>query len=213
LSNSIITEAARYAGTRILGLRIAALCLLLLAALVVSTIAVPSPDILIRQAGFLVLAIVTFRLWDDLADLTYDRLHHPQRVLVTAESLLPFVVAVLAGLSSLAWLLRDDSHRLAVLLLLSLLLAVLYHSPPGRSAARPFRAGLLLAKYPVFLILAGSLSFRLWASGLVVYAILAAFEWHDDRSLRGAAKFLFIGGVTAGVVIATAFHYSSGVLS
>src|SRR6187399_354207 len=79
----------RYLQTRILRPKIGALLAFLFLLVVIV-----APD---RSAGSLffeglLLAIVTiqFRLWDDLADLNYDRAYAPDRILTQVPTLRPF---------------------------------------------------------------------------------------------------------------------------
>src|SRR5260221_12747652 len=78
----------------------------LLAALLAATGHVISPGavaliLLARSFVIAFLLVLAFRIGDDLADATRDRVSHPDRVLVRAKSRRPFV-ALLAATSALA---------------------------------------------------------------------------------------------------------------
>lgn len=179
LSNSALSDTVGYAQTRLLQWRIALLWLLLVAALLAAEPGLSAAQ-LIAGAVFLALAVVLLRLWDDLADLPHDRAAHPQRVLVRSAHLGVFRALVAAGLPLLALLLVPDLRRLAIYGALLAVLAWLYHGPGGTRLARPLRTGLVLAKYPVLVFLAGAApSGRTALVGLLLYALLAAHERLD----------------------------------
>ncbi|MGV8991519.1 MAG: hypothetical protein ACOH1Q_08990 [Thiobacillus sp.] len=147
------TEAQCYLRERILNVRIGLLWLLLLAG-----VALAARDGLGRLPVLALasaLFIIAFRLWDDLADRENDRLRHPQRCLVNSINDGPFYAVVcllLATLTSLVALLTDGSRVLIFLGLLAAFLGV-YRRTRNRPDLRPLRTVLVLAKYPVFVLL------------------------------------------------------------
>lgn len=186
-STSLVADIACYLRTRILTGRILVLLLLVCAASVLSTAAV-APAAVPATVGLMALLVAQLRLWDDLADRSRDSMRFPERLLVRtrhapsfAWTLLTSVVLVAAVL---AW--RGQLRELAVYTALLTLLALLYHTGPGADLPRPLRVSLVLAKYPLLLLIAtgGKLAPRAWLVALGLYALLVAFEWYDDRELR-----------------------------
>jgi 4-hydroxybenzoate polyprenyltransferase len=212
LSNSIIAELGQYLRTRLMLWRIVALLLLLTATSVAASIAVPSPETLVLQAAFLLLAVSVFRLWDDLADRDFDRVHHPGRVPAESNRLLPYVVAIALGLAVLAFLLRDDLVRVAVLLAYAMILALVYHSAIGRRMSRPLRAGVVLAKYPLFVLLLVATADRAWIASVALLLVLAVHEWRSDSDLRRPGALELLAELAPGTLMLATLHLLSGVL-
>ncbi len=210
LSNSIPAELCQYAFTRLIRWRVAALWLLLMAAYLAADASAQSLFVLMMTAAFLMLAIVTFRVWDDLSDRDHDRLYHPQRVMVANEHLWPFVVVVIAGVLLLALMLWEDRRQLSIFLSFIALMALLYNSGLGKRAGRPLRAGLVLAKYPLFLFLILVPSLRVWLVGVGVLLFLSIYEWRDDSRLRETSVAQFIAGVGTGAVFVSVLYVSTG---
>lgn len=210
MSNSIIADTGRYSRTRLIRWRILALWLLLLAASLLSGGKLHLPA---EQAGFLLAAILVFRLWDDLADLAYDQLHHPDRVLHRTNNLWPFIMAVVAGLVLLALMLENTVTRLLTFLLFVVSMMFLYHTAAGKKITRPLRTGLVLAKYPLFLFLVVAHTSRSWLVGLVLFITLWVYEWRSDRELRNARPRLLVAGAAAGASFLSVLHFSAGAWS
>lgn len=124
------------------------------------------------------LLVAVFRLRDDLADRERDREHHPDRVLVRADSVRPFVLAVVLGLLASAALLVG-LHGLASA---GHLLALAAAFELGYRLELPGRHRWVLLKYPAFVALLDShASVSLLA---LVYLSFAVFERIDDPALR-----------------------------
>jgi len=189
-STSLVADATCYLRTRILTVRVLALVLLVCAANVLSTAAV-SVIGLPATVAFMGLLVAQLRLWDDLADRSRDGRRFPRRLLVRTVHGQSFVRALLASVvlvsAVLAW--RGQLRQLAVYTSLLGLLALLYHTRPGADLPRPLRVSLVLAKYPLLVLIAarGELAPRAWSVALGLYALLVAFEWYDDRELRAGA--------------------------
>ncbi len=133
------------------------------------------------------LLIVPFRLWDDLADLPRDRRRAPDRVLVRAADVAPAWLAlrIACGAVALALFVVQGWDAAAAYGLLLLAMALLYRTTEPEGDDRRARVMLVLAKYPVFvLLLAGPAGPRPWAAALALYAVLALHEW---RSLQAEA--------------------------
>lgn len=139
-----------YLKVRMLNPRIGLLWLLLLGCAEPGS-AVGLPAVALVAALF----ILTFRLWDDLADLDHDRIHHSERLLVRAPNLRPFRVAkwaLLAALAALLGVVAGSAQALLPLVLMTILSAT-YGITDGRPALRPTRLALVLGKYPAFVLM------------------------------------------------------------
>jgi len=97
-----------------------------------------------------------FRLWDDLADRPYDRVHHAERVLVrhagTDTPFLALLVALSLPIAGLLLAFDDGPWRVAAYGGLALALATIYAVTRG-DGARAGRNRLVLLKYPAFVLL------------------------------------------------------------
>ena len=187
--SSFATDIRLYGRERLATRRIALLCALLV---VLSLVAAPDVEahvLLLRVLTILVL-VVQFRLWDDLADQAYDRAHHPERLLIRTPRTL-FFWLLLAPLSlasgAMVFLLSGEQGLLAYAALVCLLAAV-YAMPLPLLKRRPVRAQLVLLKYPAFLVMTVPCHScpRLAIASLLAYAALTLHEWLDDQQLRRA---------------------------
>lgn len=148
-----VTDGFCYLSERALKMRVGLVWLLVLAAALFS---VAEP--LIRLPWLVVtslLLVLAFRLWDDLADLEHDRLHHPRRCLVRTAQLRSFHVALwlmIAGLTILLCCTVGGARASAFIALLVAFLA-LYRATAMWRDLRPLRVSLVLAKYPAFVLL------------------------------------------------------------
>jgi len=150
------------------------------------------------QAILTLVWLLAFRLIDDLGDRSYDASHHPQRLLVRAESPAPFrALLTLTGVVSLTGAAFLLSLTAAGLLLLAAgALAVASQAVPSRLA----RAHVVLIKYPLFVLLLGCNSsgappVRLLVGALCLYFAFACYELlHDTliRSETGADVMLLV---------------------
>jgi hypothetical protein len=165
------------------------------------------------DAGFALLLLAQFRLWDDLADRTRDAVSHPQRVIVSAPSVRPFAAAciALAALNIAIALARDGGLSLVLLCALDAALWVWYARRGRRSNLGDH---LLLAKYPAFvLVLAGV---RLASSPLPVGLCAAAIylcanlyeAWHDGAS--PAARVPLLLACETALLVATLAAFAFG---
>lgn len=145
-----VTEARHYIAERLLTPRIGLLGLFLLAC--VLPVADTGWIVLIPTAC---LFILTFRLWDDLADLDYDRAFHSDRTLVLSSDLRLFHAVHWSLLVLFVLTLVElESGSVTGFLILVAALWANYRLTAARSALRPWRAALVLAKYPAFVFLA-----------------------------------------------------------
>lgn len=174
-----------YLKVRMLNPRIGLLWLLLLGCAMPGS-AAGLPAVALLAALF----ILTFRLWDDLADLTHDRIHHSERLLVRAPSLRPFRVtkwALVAALAALLGVVAGSTQALVSLLLVAILSAT-YGITNGRPDLRPTRLALVLGKYPVFVLMLASDP----GEPLVLMAAVAAYlpPLFDEVRSSGQAVLL-----------------------
>ncbi len=188
-SNSAAADLMAYGRQRMIRWRVAALAVLIIGLAFVASAPSDALDALAR-AGLALLLIAQFRLWDDLADREYDRVHHAARVLPRSQAAAWFWAALVL-LGTLAVAITVALHQGGAALLiyfgLTILLAGVYHGP--MRLPRFVRAQLVLLKYPVFVVLlvAPVYSTRALVAGVVGYVVLSAFEWYDDPGLRRSA--------------------------
>jgi hypothetical protein len=149
--------------------------------------------------------ILVFRICDDIADLSSDRLRHPGRVLVQASRVTPIVVfgAIIAAGPILLMLRQPQSGaRIAVLSALSLFLAFWYHWRARLRAGPLVSAHVVLIKYPVISLLTCvrwnelSQHTALPAFG-TIYLGLCIYEQVHDRMVRESygAKKIFVAEI------------------
>ena len=155
------------------------------------------------DAGYALLLLAQFRVWDDLADRSRDAVSHPERVLVRAPEVTPLIgfCGALAVLNICLAVWRDASGlAVSVLALLNLALGAWYFSRSHRrsSSEDPARLLAFLAKYPAILfIVAGarlaSRPMQTVSAALLLYVVVCAYEaWHDPKS--PLARSLSTGG-------------------
>lgn len=142
--------------------------------------------------------VLVFRIVDDLADLSSDRLRHPNRVLVQAASVTPIVVlasAIAAGDILLMLRLSHPGLRIAVFSAISIFLGLWYHWRARLRAGPLVSAHVVLIKYPVISLLT-CVSFdklsqhtALPALGAIYLGVCIYEHVHDRtvRESRGAA--------------------------
>jgi hypothetical protein len=126
----------------------------------------------------LILLLLQFRLWDDLADVPRDRVEHPERFLPRCASFAPFHAALVttAVASLLAVGLLSGLYAALALLALNGAAALWYRRTPARRAGSLF----VLAKYPVFSALIAPAPLDPMALGgacIAVYFAFWIYEW------------------------------------
>jgi 4-hydroxybenzoate polyprenyltransferase len=198
------SEIRQYLVSRILRLRIALLWILLTVA---TAFTADEPlHWLPWQALAAALFIAAFRLWDDLADLDFDRRYHPQRVLVKATNLTGFhltfamLIPLLAGLVALL----SGTPRAISLLLFVSAFWLLYRIDRTQALRRNWRNVLVLAKYPIFILLLASepasVLTTLTAAG--VFAVLVLEETRDGEvAVLGPAATLLGGACLVWLIL------------
>lgn len=129
----------------------------------------------------LILLLLQFRLWDDLADVPRDRVEHPERFLPRCASFAPFHAALgAAGIASLLAVgLLSGLYAALGLIALNAAAALWYRRAPARRGG-PLGALVVLAKYPLFstLIAPAPLDpLALAGACLAVYLVFCVHEW------------------------------------
>lgn len=113
-------------------------------------------EALLRLALVLLL-VVQFRLWRDIADREHERLRHPGRVLARhrgrATAFLVLLAVLTIPIVALLDALEDPGRRVAAYGVLALAVAVVYGSRAS-THGRVMRTAWLLLQYPAFVLLA-----------------------------------------------------------
>jgi hypothetical protein len=150
-----------------------------------------APSRLALDTALALLLIAQFRLWDDLADRSYDRETHPERLLANTDRIAPFVITII-GLAvingaAIAW--WRGAGQVVALILLNAGVAGWYSCRPV-SRTRLTSLAVLL-KYPaiVFVLAERSSSPAGLALSLTcTYLAACAYEvWHDRSPFRRGA--------------------------
>lgn len=212
LLNSFVTDLGQYSRNRIFTLRIGFLIALVAG---VGFLAEMPSDVLNFSERFIwmSLLIMQFRLWDDLADLSYDRFHYPDRILVRTglpDKFRRLVIALMIPLVISFWV-RRGVLEICFYGATVIWIAFVYYVPWKVFRNRFVRAQCLLLKYPLFIMLtttSGS-SRRKIISGALLYIFLSTFEWIDDPELRKGNRGakLFTLSVAALVAILGYFNH------
>jgi hypothetical protein len=120
------------------------------------------------------LALAGMRLWDDLADLPHDRVHHPERVLSRSTETAPAWIASVTTLYLCPGLVAAGQGRVAVFTGLVFALSVLY---AANLHTRPAGAWLRLLKYPALVVALGG---GLAPLDLLALALVYLGVCHDE---------------------------------
>ena len=139
--------------------------------------------------AFVLLA--QLRLIDDLADRDYDRLHHPDRILVQPKVDLKPFYAILAMLTFMSLGLTGglvSARALGVLILLEILMVAIYVLSRRRRWPRLLHAHAVLLKYPgcIFCLAGAPSEIGAAGAGLLAgrYLLASAGELGHDAALR-----------------------------
>ena len=149
----------------------------------------PEPGVVARSAAVVLLLLLQFRLWDDLADLDADRAAHPARVLtrlsLTPSSLTPFHLALALLTLAAAIVSVTRPMALAAVILLDAAFLCAYWRLRRQVRDEVWRFGILLLKYPAFVAIATLAAtdaldgLRLVFAAVAAYAGAALYEdWH-----------------------------------
>ena len=132
------------------------------------------------------LLIVAFRVWDDLEDRDRDAREHPERVMVRAGRVSPFVgLACALALGGLVpTMLSPQPGRLGAVVAGAAVLFVWYRVRP-KPATGVVGGHIVLLKYPaIALSVAPSVPSPAVLASL--YLVLCVYECFDDPSLRAS---------------------------
>ncbi len=153
--------------------------------------------------------VFVFRIADDIADLSRDRVRHPGRVLVQSSSVKPIVV--LASAIAVADVLMMLSQprpgaRIAVFAARSLFLLVWYHLRARLRAGPLASAHVVLLKYPVISLLTcvswDHLTLRTaLPSAAALYLGLCIYEQVHDRTVRESRGAQWIFAAEMGLLV------------
>jgi hypothetical protein len=146
--------------------------------------------------------VLVFRIGDDLADLSSDRLRHPSRVLVQASGVTPIIVFAWVIAAGDILLMLRQPRSIAVFFALSLFLALWYPLRTRLNAGPLVSAHVVLVKYPIISLLTCahwdklSQPAALLAFG-TIYLGLCIYEQVHDRVVRESrgAQWIFAAEV------------------
>jgi hypothetical protein len=152
--------------------------------------------------------VFQFRLWDDLGDLPYDRIHHPQRVLCRAslDSYIHIVGIVGVVNTGLLMLLGRSYVGFALLNLA----ALAWYGGIAIDRRRSFAGRhVTLLKYPFIVLLIApqdTVGLRSILAAVAVYLACSAYEVLHDSEVRAkpAARALMwteVSVLTLGIVM------------
>jgi 4-hydroxybenzoate polyprenyltransferase len=164
------------------------------------------------------LAVLTmvfqFRLWDDLGDHPYDRIHHPRRVLSRAPSLAAYWRAVaITGAVNLAFLMLLDRKYLWFAALNAAAL-LWYGGVPVEWRRSIAGRHFTLLKYPAFVLSVAStpaVGSRLILSMAAVYLCAGIYELFHDGEIRSqpAARRLVAAEMFLLATVAVVSRYAN----
>ena len=203
MSKSFPDDLRAYLASRLLTFPMLALLALLLSAAWIPSLPQNIPVIGLQIALAIVL-ISMFRLWDDLADLSRDRIEHPDRVLSgTAHEKWFQRSCILLGATTLVLLLSSGNLQTSIGFTCLTILFVLFYKLPWRDAWPRVSYHLLILKYPCFVILISTCENRIIESSrliltLLVYLLLCIYEVIHDPALRSDARCRLIAGIELG---------------
>jgi len=168
--------------------------ILLAAAGAVATGSLPNARDALTGCVLAYTLVLVFRIGDDLADLSSDRLRHPGRVLVQASSVTPIVVFALVIATGDILLMLRQPYCIAASVALSVFLALWYHLRARLHAGPLISAHVVLIKYPVISLLTCahwdklSQPNALLAFGTIYFGLCIYEQVHDRvvRESRGA---------------------------
>jgi hypothetical protein len=152
----------------------------------------PTTASIVRALALTVVLVAQFRLWDDMEDADRDRVTHPERVLVHAPAG-PFRALHAVLIAGVALISVTRPMALAAVLSLEASFLLAYRARRRYIPDGVWRRGVLLMKYPAFLVTvcltaAPVVPTRLAAAAAAAYICAFGYEiWHQDRSAIGAS--------------------------
>ena len=203
VSKSFPDDLRAYLASRLLTFPMLGLLALLLSAAWIPSLPQNIPVIGLQIALAIVLTSM-FRLWDDLADLSQDRIEHPDRVLSGTAHKKSFQrCCILLGATALVLLLSSGNLQTSIGFACLTILMVLFYKLPWRDAWPRVSYHLLMLKYPCFVLLISTCDHRTLDSSdssrlilaLLVYLLLCIYEVLHDPALRSDARCRQIAGI------------------
>ncbi len=153
--------------------------------------------IAVLRAGTAWLALGGMRLWDDLADLPADRVHHPDRVLTRASSTTHAWAAAVSSLYLAAGLVAPGQGRVVVFTGLVFALSVFY---AANVHTRPVGPWLRLLKYPALVVaLGGGVEARDLLALALVYVGVCHDELLQEQDASRTTRALLAASTASGV--------------
>ncbi|PIP96293.1 MAG: hypothetical protein COW00_16045 [Bdellovibrio sp. CG12_big_fil_rev_8_21_14_0_65_39_13] len=144
----------------------------------VAVVALTHPLSSYQQHLTLFCLIYLFRLFDDLCDLKWDRIHHPERILTQTRNFTSFVALIFCWIS--VFFFTMSLQQILVLALFTALWLLIMRFLPHDK--RLLRSLVGLIKYPVFLMIVHGTGALL--PGLMIYLAMLVFDLYDDKNLH-----------------------------
>ena len=208
MSKSYPRDLSSYVSSRLLTVPMLALLMLLLLAAWLPSL---PKDALTAVNQVLIAAnlLAMFRLWDDLSDLTSDRITNPDRVLCQTSHHASFRWTGVSLTLTATSMLMFTNPRSGVGFALLVIVFAIYYKLRWRSSWPRLSYHLLIFKYPCFIALIcscqnqtiGKLHLMLM---LVAYFILCIYEVVHDPNLRADTWCRTIAGIELLAAIITA---------
>jgi len=187
-----INDLLVWLNTRVFNPRIALLYTLLVLGLWVCSYPVSIVSF-IKNCAILLALLVTFRLWDDLADRQYDKTRSKdlsdQRILLTSHYIRWFNITLVIAMLVLGIIIyqRDNALALSWYLILCLGFSFLYYTAVISPASRFKREILVLMKYPSFILLvSASTNLKAIAVATGLYTMLSLNYFFEHRALKAS---------------------------
>jgi hypothetical protein len=134
--------------------------------------------------------LLQFRLWDDISDINRDKKEYPDRIMVQAKTLRPFMILAMVLFAANLFLLAGQPgppQRFGVFLLLNAAYLLWYNLLRGILHDRILGYHMVLAKYPVIVFLLSGDGGKTWTLLLamaMVFICFALYEALHDRDLN-----------------------------
>ena len=125
----------------------------------------------------IVILIICFRLLDDLLDLKWDRVQHPQRLLVNLKNFRS-VYLTLSFLILIIFLLLKLYHFMLFVILTFIWSIIMFKIPFEK---RMLKTTISLLKYPIVLFLTSSFSI-FWGKSFLIYFGVFIYDLLDDKN-------------------------------
>jgi hypothetical protein len=149
-------------------------------------------------------ALITLRFWDDIEDITHDRIRHPERVLsqIAVSVAHTPCIAGLVMASSLV-LTVGNAGVVFVVMLPMLYLAARLRKRMGTDL-RVFWAHIILLKIPALVIALArkdEATGNVWGRAIGLYGFVGGYEVLHDRDLRRSPWAPFLLGMDISCIV------------